>query len=317
MRSKITPLPSARLIVPLCIIFVFIMPCGAKLSSTKTQEANMVARAASVSEKWVRFLNDTLGKNDTCAQEIADLNRKIRGYGDGILSDMGILGDVGRLYFFSRRLNRLFRAIDEFDNAVEQLTASDRRRYYIAKAELRSETIAPVQDRIKRDWFSCLQSDCCRATRSGFEADKSMDFIHRFAEKNGLKENVAAEAGCRITVEYARFFLSDAKRERQKHDDKKAFKTAVQGIRAIPAFEPPRYPPPCAQNGKVRRICFPCSDSCFVRPLSLCAGGRADEFRIEVCSRYWQYRKLVSSVIVRIRTPSSGAFDIFGKRAAT
>lgn len=311
MRSKITPLPSARLIVPLCIIFVFIMPCGAKLSSTKTQEANMVARAASVSEKWVRFLNDTLGKNDTCAQEIADLSRKIRGYGDGILSDMGILGDVGRLYFFSRRLNRLFRAINEFDNAVEQLTASDRRRYYIAKAELRSETIAPVQDSIKRDWFSCLQSDCCRATRSGFEADKSMDFIHRFAEKNGLKENVAAEAGCRITVEYARFFLSDAKRERQKHDDKKAFKTAVQGIRAIPALSP--LDTALCAKWKSQEDLLSLYDSCFVRPLSLCAGGRADEFRIEVCSRYWQYRKLVASVIVRIRTPSSGAFDIFEK----
>lgn len=55
-------------------------------------------------------------------------------------------------------------------------------------------------------------------------------------------------------------------------------------------------------------------DSLFVRPLCAAAGDKnADEVRIEVCDRYWQYRQLVSAVLLRVTTPSSGAFGLFKK----
>lgn len=272
----------------------------------------MVARAAPVSEKWVRYLNDTLGKNDTCAQEIAGRCKEIGGYGDGIFNDMGVQGDVGRLLFFAEHKDqRFFKAIDDFDNAAEQLGTNDRMRYYAAKAGLRAERKAPSTDSVKRDWFTCLVNDCCRASRNGYEADKSGDLLRKFTENNGLKERFVTEASCRITVEYARYFVAETKRLHYRHEDKKAFKTALKGIKEVPALSP-LDTAQCAK-WKSQEELLSQYDSCFVRPLSAYVGSGKDELRIEVCSRYWQYRKLVALVIVRIRTPSSDAFDLFEK----
>jgi hypothetical protein len=312
MRWKVFFALPPHLGVVFCIMPLFCLPCHAKLTSTKNQEASMVGRAAPVSEKWVRLLNDTYGKKDPYAQEVVDLCKEIGGYEDGVMNDMSIANDVGRLVVYAQRKDRLlFRAIDEFDNAAEQLGGNDRMRYYAAKAQIRSACRAPAIDSIKREWLSGIINDCCRATRNGQEVEKSIGPVRRFTERNGLKERAASEAACRITVEYARYFLTEAKLLHLRHDDKKAFKTALRGIKEIPALSP--LDTALCAKWKSQDELLSLYDSCFVRPLSVCAGARSDELKIEVCNRYWQQRKLVASVIVRIRTPSSDAFDLFEK----
>jgi hypothetical protein len=313
-RTRIVSTASKAVIAGLAVIGL-VWPGHAKLSSTKTQESNMVNKAAPVAEKWLRRLNNTYGKNDTCAKEAHDLCKEIGGYEDGILNDMAIASDVARLLVYAQRKDALlFRAIDDFDRAADQLGTVDQRRYYVAKAMFRSECSLPAAaaDSVKQQWLSCLVKDCCRASRSGCDAEKSAGFVRHFTDKNSLKGRLLDESSCRITQEYARYFVAEAAALRRRHDDAAAFKIALRGIKEIPALTP--LDTMVCARWKSQVTLLSLYDSLFVRPLAASAGASGDEFNIEVCGgRNWQYRQLVAAVLVRIRSPSSDAFDLFEK----
>jgi hypothetical protein len=135
--------------------------------------------------------------------------------------------------------------------------------------------------------------------------------VRRFEERKSSEERVLGESACRITQQYARFFLAEAKSLHRRHDEKRAFKTAVQAIKEIPALS--SLDSGSCNKWKSEDALLILYDSVFVRPLSLYTGVLGDEFNIEVCKRYWQHRKLAALVIVRIHAPLSDAFDLFEK----
>jgi len=308
------PIASKALTAAVIIVMaLMVLPCRAKLSSTKAQESNMVAKAMPVSEKWLRRLNDTYGKQDDYAAEIALLGKEIGGYEGGILNDMAIANDVAKLLVYSQyKDTKFFRVVDDFDRAADELGTPDRKRYYMAKARFRSERQAPFVDSVRRQWFSCLAADCWRASRYGYDAEKSEALARTFAEKNKLADRILDELSCRITQEYARYFVTEAFSLRRMREDEKVYRLALQGIKAIPPLTVLADTAGCTK-WKSEGVLVARYDSLFVRPLSAAAGRSADEIRVEVCERYWQYRQLVAAVLVRISSPSSGAFDLFEK----
>jgi hypothetical protein len=290
-------------------------PCHAKLSSTKAQVAKMVAAAMRTSEKLYQRLTDAYGKQEDYAGEIADLAKEIRGYEGGILSDMAVANDVARLLVYSRyKDTKLFAVIDDFDRAADHLAALDRKRYYTAKARLRSGWAAPQIDLVTLEWFSCLSADCRRAARRGADAGKCASFARAFAKKNKIQDRLLDESVCRISQESARYFTAEAFRLSRSRDRDKALKVALQGIKEIEPLTVIADTDGCTR-WKSEGVLLARYDSLFVRPLCAAAGGtkNADEVRVEVCDRYWQYRSLVSAVLPRVTTPSSGAFGLFKK----
>jgi hypothetical protein len=309
------PIVSKSLLTAVIMVMaLMVLPCRARLSSTRAQESNMVAKAMRVSEKWLRRLNDTYGKQDDYAAEIALLGKEIGGHEDGILNDMAIANDVAKLSVYSQYKDaKLFRALDDFDRAADELGTFDKKRYYMAKARLRSERQAPFVDSVRRQWFSCLAADCWRAARYGGDAEKCGTLARTFAKKNKLADRLLDESLCRITQEYARYFLAEAYGLRRTHEEEKILKLALQGIKEIPPLTVIGDSAGCTR-WKSEGVLVTRYDSLFVRPLCAAAGSRkADEIRVEVCDRYWQYRQLVSAVLLRITTPSSDAFGLFEK----
>lgn len=276
----------------------------------------MVARAAPAAEKWFRHLNRVYEKTDDFTEDIIAFCKKTGGYEDGILNDMAIANDVGRICIFAERRNGLLlRGIDDFDAAAEQLNTMDRQRYYAAKARIRSGLAVPAIDSIKQEWLVRLVNDCCRASQYGFDAEKCSDFVGdftgRFKKEKGSVERVRGEAVCRITQHYARFLLAEAKSFHRRHEYKKAYKSAVKAIDRVPASSV--MDTALCARWKSEDELLTLYDSVFIRPFSLYAGTYGDEFRTEVCNKFWAHRRLVALVIVRIRTPSSDAFDLFEK----
>ena len=301
-------------IISLFAITGFFLPCYAKLSSAKTQEAAMVARAMPASEKLLHRLNDAYGRQDDYAAEAALLGNEIGDYEDGILNDMAIANDVARLLVYSQYKDaKLFTAMDDFDRAADQLGAPDRMRYYMAKARLRSERQAPFADSIIRQWFSCLSADCRRAARYGGDAEKCQGLARKFAQKNSLPARLLDESLCRITQEYARWFVNEAVRLSRTGAGEKALKLALRGIKEVPPLTVIADTSGCTK-WKSEGILLARYDSLFVRPLCAAAGNRrADRIRVEVVDRYGEYRPLAAAVLVRIGTPSSDAFGLFKK----
>jgi len=290
------------------------LPCYAKLSSTKAQEAAMVARAMPVSEKLLQRLNDAWGKQDDYAAEAALLGNEIGDYENGILNDMAIANDVARLLVYSQyKDTKLFTAMDDFDRAADQLDVPDRMRYYMAKARLRSERQAPFVDSVRRQWFSGLSADCRRAARYGADAEQCEGLARKFAEKNNLPARLLDESLCRITQERARRFVTEAFSLRRAHGDEKVVKLALRGIKEVPPLTVLADTAGCTK-WKSEGVLLARYDSLFVRPLCAAAGNKnADEVRVEVCDRYWQYRQLAAAVLPRVTTPSSDAFSLFRK----
>jgi hypothetical protein len=296
------------------VILSFFLPAFAKLSSTKAQEAAMVAKAMRVSEKLYERLNDAYGKQDGYADEIAALTKQVGGLEDGILSDMAVANDVARLLVFSQyKDTKFFRAVDGFDPAADELNRADRKRYYTAKARIRSERAAPFVDSVKKQWFACIAGDCMRAARYGADAEKCCAFVRTFAEKNKVADRLIDESQCRITQESARYFVAEAFRFGRTGEKEKSLKLALQGIKEIPPLTVIADTMACTR-WKSEGVLLAHYDSLFVRPLCAAAGKKnADEIRTAVCDRYWQYRQLAAMVLVRITTPSSDAFDLFKK----
>jgi hypothetical protein len=301
-------------IISLFAITGFFLPCYAKLSSTKAQEAAMVARAMPVSEKLLQRLNDAWGKQDDYAAEAALLANEIGHYEDGILNDMAIANDVARLLVYSQyKDTKLFTAMDDFDRAADLLGVPDRMRYYMAKARLRSERQAPFVDSVKRQWFSGLSADCRRAALYGGDAEKCHELARKFAQKNNVPDHLLDESSCRTTQEYARWFVNEAFRLGRAHGDEKALKIALKGIKEVPPLTVLADTAGCTK-WKSEGELLARYDSLFVRPLCAAVGNRkADKIRLLVCDRYGEYRPLAAAVLVRISTPSSDAFDLFKK----
>jgi hypothetical protein len=304
-------LPAA---VAAAIVLALPGPASAKLSSTKAQEAAMVARAMPVSEKQLQRLNNTWGRQDDYAAEAALLGNEIGDYEDGIFNDMAIANDVARLLVYSQyKDTKLFSAMDDFDRAADQLNVPDRMRYYMAKARLRSERQAPFADSVRRQWFSGLSADCRRAARYGGDAEKCQGLMRKFAQKNGVQDRLLDESLCRITQECARWFLNEAFRLRRAGAGEKALKVALRGIREIAPLTVIADTAGCAK-WKSEGVLLARYDSLFVRPLCAAIGGRnADKVRVLVCDRYAEYRPLAAATLVRISTPSSDAFGLFKK----
>ena len=275
----------------------------------------MVSAALRVSDRVFKLINDAYGKQEDYTDETADLAKDIGGYEGGILSDMAVANDIARLLVYSRyKDTKLFAVIDDFDRAGEELGALDRKRYYTAKARLRSERAAPQIDLVTLDWFSRLSADCRRAARWGADAGKCVSFARAFAEKNKIQDRRLEESLCRIMQESARYCTAEAFRLSRSRDRDKALKAALQGIKEIEPLTVIADTDGCTR-WKSEGVLLARYDSLFVRPLCFAAGGtkNADEVRVEVCDRYWQYRTLVSAVLPRIVTPSSAAFGLFKK----
>lgn len=274
----------------------------------------MVSAALRVSDRVFKLINDAYGKQEDYDEETADLAREIRGYEGGILGDMAVANDVARLLVYSRyKDTKLFGAIDDFDRAADHLAAADRRRYYTAKARLRAERAAPQVELVTLDWFSRLSADCRRAARWGADAGKCAGYARSFAEKNRIQDRRLEESLCRITQESARYFTAEAFRLSRLRDRRKALKVALQGIREIEPLSVIADTDGCTR-WKSEGVLLARYDSLFVRPLCAAAGHQgADEVRVEVCDRYWQYRPLAAAVLPRVTTPSSGAFSLFKK----
>jgi hypothetical protein len=305
---------SIKATITACIVLALCAPAFAKLSSTKGQEAAMVARAMRVSEKLFERLNDAYGKQDGYAAEIAGLSKEVGGYEGGILNDMAVANDVARLLVFSQyKDTKFFGAVDGFDPAADELDLADRKRYYSAKARIRSERAAPFVDSVTKQWFSCLARDCMRAARYGADAEKCGSFVRAFGEKNKVAGRLIDESQCRITLEGARWFVAEAFRLGRAREYDKALKTALRAIKEIPPLTVIADTIACTR-WKSEGVLLARYDSLFVRPLCYAAGmPGADEIRAEVVGRYWQYRPLVAAVLVRMTAPSSDAFALFKK----
>jgi hypothetical protein len=287
---------------------------SARLVSTRAQVAKMVASAVRTSEKLYKRLTAVYGSQEEHEEEIADLAREIRRYEDGILGDMAVANDMARLIVYSRyKDTKLFGTVDEFDRAADRLGAADRMRYYAAKARLRSRRVAPKIDLVTLDWFSRLSADCRRAARWGADAKKCASFARAFAAKNGIQDHLLDETLCRIIQESARYFTTVARRLARARDRRKALKIALLGIKKIKPLSVIADSDGCTR-WKSNGVLLARYDSLFVRPLCAAAGRKnADEIRVAVCDRYWRYRPLVSRVLPRVVTPSSGAFSLFKK----
>ena len=287
-------------------------PCAAKLSSTKAQESAMVSLAAPIVEKWGRYLNDTYGKNNRFTEEIVRTTNQIGSYENGIFNDMAVLSELAQFCVYAQRKDaKLFSAMDDFDGAADLLGAQDRRRYYAAKAEIRAELIAPAIAIVQREWLIGLGGDCCRASRFGLDAEKSITLLRRFAGRNSGNETGVAEQVCRIRLEYAHFFLAEARSFHLQNRYKEAFGIAMRGIREIPALS--RFDSASCYKWRSDEALIDAYDVSFVQPLASTVGPYKDDLAIEVCRRYWKQRKLVSLVLPRIGTPSSAAFALFRK----
>ena len=298
----------------LLVIVALCLPAFARLSSTKAQEATMVARAMKISEKWLRRLNDAYGKQDGYDEEIARLRKEIARDEGGILNEMAVATDMARLTVFSQyKDTKLFTALDDFDRAADALGTADRMRYYLAKARLRSGRTAPFVDSVLQEWSAGLTADCMRAARCGGETETCAELARAFAKNNKLADRLLDESLCRIVQESARWFVAEARRLRRAGNRGKALKLALQAVKTIEPLTVITDTAACTK-WKSEGMLLARYDSLFVRPLCAAAGGKGgDEIRLRVADRYWEYRPLVAAVLVRVTTPSSDAFSLFKK----
>jgi|WetSurMetagenome_2_1015567.scaffolds.fasta_scaffold00226_3 hypothetical protein len=299
-----------RLLYAAAVAVILPGSAGAKLSSTKAQESAMIARIVPVTEKWLRRVNDRFDKNEPFSADIAAMSRDICPLENGIFNDIYVCADASRLLVCAGKKDaRLYRFIDALDAGANQLCASDRARFYGAKARVFAEKLA-CPDSLKQDWFARITACCSAAARNGFDADRGISLLRKFAEKNDLSAQVE-EAFCTIYREYAGFFLAKAK---SFHKSKGAIETALQAIREIP----PASLADAASCGRQLSDAEHCIayDRILVQPLAAVVGKNRSSFLIEVCKRYWQQKKLVSLALPRLTIPSNDAFDLFKRAGA-
>jgi hypothetical protein len=279
----------------------------AKLASTKAQEAAMIAKIVPVTDKWLRRVNDQFDKSEPFAAEIAAMARDICPLENGIFNDIYVCSDLSRLCVYAQKKDaHLYRALDDFDAGANQLCADDRVRYYTAKARLLGEKLA-CPDSLKQDWLSRIAGACATAARIGFDADKGLGIVRKFAERSGIKEGLD-EPSCRIYREYAAFFLTKAKSQGKSMA---AFETALAAVREIPATSLTDAGACGQQKSEAERLSA--YDRTLVQPLSTAVGRNRDAFLVEVCKKFWQQKKLVTLVLPRLSVPSPDAFDLFKK----
>jgi hypothetical protein len=284
------------------------LPTHAKLASSKAQESAMIARIVPVTEKWLRHVNDSFDKKEPFQNDITAFARDLGSLEGGIFGDMYICTDVARLCVYAQHKDaRLYKAIDDFNTAADQLCVDDKARYYAAKAKLFAEKLVPP-DSLKREWIVRLVNDCCLASRYGVDADKNCAAVRRFADKSGLKDAPLDDYACRIYQDYGRFFLTKTKASGKSKD---ALETALQAIREIPAPSNMDFGS-CGQQ-KSDADLLAAYDRSFVQPLSSNLGKNKDAFLVEVCKKFWQQKKLVSLALPRVALPSPDAFDLFRK----
>jgi hypothetical protein len=293
-----------------CAVLLCALPLHAKLLSGKARESAMIAKIVPVTERWLRFINDSFDKNEPFRDEITAAAKDYGSLENGIFNDMYIGTDVARLcVYMQRKDGRLRRALDDFDNAAEQLDRGDRLRYYTAKLKLVTDKLAAPADSLKRDWLDRLVADCAHASRNGLDANRCFDIVRRFSDKNGLKPSLPDEASCRIFQDYARFFLTEAKSLRSQGKNKQAFETAMQAIREVPL--PVNLDAgSCNQQKSDADLCA-AYDRIYIQPLTACAGKRKTDFQVEVCRKNWQQKKLIAAVLPRIGSVLPDAFDLF------
>lgn len=102
----------------------------------------MIARIVPVTEKWLRHVNDSFDKKEPFQNDITAFARDLGALEGGIFGDMYICADVARLCVYAQHKDaRLYKAIDDFNSAADQLCAEDKARYYAAKAKLFAEKL--------------------------------------------------------------------------------------------------------------------------------------------------------------------------------
>jgi hypothetical protein len=285
-----------------CAALCLAVPAAARLASTKAQESAMIARIVPVTEKWLRHINDSFDKNEALQDEITAIAKDLGSLENGIFNDMYIGTDVARLLVYAQRKDpRLVRALDDFDRGADLLCAGDRLRYYTAKARLYTEKLSEPPDSLKRDWLARLVNDCASASRNGLDADKSLDMVRKFIDRNAVKAVVLDEPSCRIHQDYGRFFLAAIKSLRAQGKHREAFESALQAVREIPPLSNLDFGA-CGVQKSDAELCA-AYDRNFVLPLSSYLGRNKDELQTEVCRKYWEHKKLVSLVLTRIATP--------------